>query len=138
MGHEYFLKDTVQRQIPALGLLSEPQWLDEFLVKRLRSEKDAVVLCWAKRTRKQLSIRGAAEELGLPASHLSNIVSGKKYLPHDFRIKFQKLCGNWALRQYEDRACGFITSRESPDQRRIRELEAQLRTAGVEVYRKVI
>src|SRR5688572_23528076 len=129
MGHvEHF-----QRQIPALSLLSEPEWLDEFLVKRLRNEKDAVVLCWAKRIRKQLSVRGAAEELGLPASHLSNILSGKKYLPHDFRIKFQKLCGNWAIRQYEDLACGFLTSRDTPEQRRIRELEAQL-----EIRRQVL
>lgn len=130
--------EQLQREIPALSLLSEPRWLDDFLVNRLRNEKDAVALCWASRTRKQLTIRGAAEELGLPASHLSNIVSGKKYLPHDFRIKFQKLCGNWAIRQYEDRACGFFTSRESPEHRRIRELEAQLQTAGVEVHRKVI
>lgn len=130
MGHV----EHLQIQIPALSLLSEPEWLDEFLVQRLRNEKDAVVLCWAKRTRKNLTIRGAAEELGLSASHLSNIVSGKKYLPHDFRIRFQKLCGNWAIRQYEDRACGFLTSRETPEQRRIRELEAQL----VEVRRQVV
>jgi hypothetical protein len=122
-----------QRQIPALGFMSDPEWIPDMLVSRLRSEKDAVVLCWAKRTRKHLTLRRAAEELGIQPSHLSNIVSGKKYLPHDFRIKFQKLCGNWAIRQYEDRACGFLTHKESPEQRRIRELEAQ-----VEIYRKVI
>ena len=127
-----------QRQIPALILMSEPEWLSDMLVNRLRREHDAVVLCWAKRTRRHLTLRGAAEELGLQPSHLSNILSGKKYLPHDFRIKFQKLCGNWAIRQYEDRACGFLTQKESPEQRRIRELEAQLHTAGVEVHRKVI
>jgi hypothetical protein len=122
-----------QRQIPALVLMSDPEWLPDMLVGRLRNERDAVVLCWAKRTRRHLTLRRAAEELGMPASHLSNILSGKKYLPHDFRIKFQKLCGNWAIRQYEDRACGFLTHKESPEQRRIRELEAQ-----VEIYRKVI
>jgi hypothetical protein len=122
-----------QRQIPALVLMSDPEWLPDMLVGRLRNERDAVVLCWAKRTRRHLTLRRAAEELGMSASHLSNILSGKKYLPHDFRIKFQKLCGNWAIRQYEDRACGFLTHKESPEQRRIRELEAQ-----VEIYRKVI
>jgi hypothetical protein len=127
-----------QRQIQALSFVSEPEWLPEFFISRLRSEKDAVVLCWAKRSRKHLTLRRAAEELGIPASHLSNIVSGKKYLPHDFRIKFQRLCGNWSLRQYEDRACGFLTHKETPEQRRIRELESQLQAAGVEVHRKVI
>jgi hypothetical protein len=122
-----------QRQIPALVLMSDPEWLPDMLVGRLRNERDAVVLCWAKRTRRHLTLRRAAEELGMSASHLSNILSGKKYLPHDFRIKFQKLCGNWAIRQYEDMACGFLTHKESPEQRRIRELEAQ-----VEIYRKVI
>ena len=134
MGHV----EHSQRVIPAFSLVSDPVWIEDFLVARLRNEKDAVVLCWAKRTRKHLSVRGAAEELGLPASHLSNILSGKKYLPHDFRIKFQKLCGNWAIRQYEDRICGFLTHKESPEHRRIRELEAQLKSAGVEVHRKVI
>lgn len=127
-----------QRQIPAFSLLSEPEWLSDMLIARLRSEKDAVVLCWAKRVRRHLTLRRAAEELSLQPSHLSNIVSGKKYLPHDFRIKFQKLCGNWAIRQYEDRACGFLTQKETPEQRRIRELEAELQLAGVEVTRKVI
>jgi hypothetical protein len=116
----------VQVQIVTLGALPEPEWLSDVWISRCRSERDAVVLCWARRSRKGLTVRQAAEELGLPASHLSNIISGKKYLPHDFRIRFQTLCGNWAIRQYEDMACGFRTERESPDQRRIRMLEAQV------------
>jgi hypothetical protein len=116
----------VQTRIVTLGAVQEPEWLSEVWVSRCRSERDAVVLCWAKRGRKGLTVRQAAEELRLPASHLSNILSGKKYLPHDFRIRFQELCGNWAIRQYEDMACGFITSRETPEQRRIRLLEAEL------------
>ena len=140
-GHVYVERymehvEHSQREIPALILMSEPEWLDTLWISRLRSEKDAVVLCWAKRTRKHLTLRKAAEELCLQHSHLSNIVSGKKYLPHDFRIKFQKLCGNWAIRQYEDHACGFLTKKESPEQRRIRELEAQLK--GIEIHRQVI
>lgn len=118
--------DTLQRRIVTLGVLSDPEWLSTLLVARCTSEKDAVVLCWAKRTRKGMTLRQAAEELSLPASHLSNILSGQKYLPHDFRIKFQMLCGNWAIRQYEDQACGLRTTKETPEQRRIRELEAQL------------
>jgi hypothetical protein len=102
------------------------EWLADAWILRLRSERDAVVLCWAKRTRKHLTLRRAAEELCIQPSHLSNIVSGKKYLPHDFRIKFQRLCGNWAIRQYEDMTCGFLTKQETPEQQRIRQLEAQV------------
>jgi hypothetical protein len=120
------VEQLVQRRIVTLGAVPEPEWISDLWVARCRSEKDAVTLCWAKRTRKGLTVRQAAEELGMPASHLSNIISGKKYLPHDFRIKFQQLCGNWAIRQYEDMACGFLTTRETPEQRENRLLRAKL------------
>lgn len=123
------VEHLVQTRIVSLGAVQEPEWLSHVWISRCRSEKDAVILCWAKRTRKGLTCRQASEELGLPNSHLSNILSGQKYLPHDFRIKFQGLCGNWAIRQYEDMACGFLTSKETPEQRRIRQLEAQLQEA---------
>jgi hypothetical protein len=119
------MERLIQRQIVILGEVQAPEWLDELWVARCRSEADAIALCWAKRRRRGLTVRQAAEEIGLPPSHLSNIISGQKYLPHDFRRKFQELCGNWAIRQYEDMACGFITSKESPEQRRIRLLEAE-------------
>ena len=115
----------IQHRMVILGAVQEPEWLSDAWVARCRSEADAVVLCWAKRTRKGLTARQAAEELGVPPSHMSNILGGKKYLPHDFRIRFQELCGNWAIRQYEDMACGFITQKETPEQRRIRLLEAE-------------
>lgn len=118
------VEHSQQQQIVAIGIVQEPEWLSDYWVSRCRSERDAIALCWAKRVRR-LTVRQAAEELGIPASHLSNILSGKKYLPHDFRIKFQRLCSNWAIRQYEDSTCGFVTHRESPEQRRIRILEAE-------------
>lgn len=116
----------VQTRIVTLGVVPEPEWLSDVWISRCRSERDAVVLCWAKRARRGLTVRQAAEELGLQPSHMSNILSGQKYLPHDFRIRFQQLCGNWAIRQYEDMACGFITQKETPEQRRIRMLEAEV------------
>lgn len=119
------VEDFVQTRIVTLGAMPEPEWLSDVWISRCRSEKDAVLLCWAKRARKGLTCRQAAEELGLQASHMSNILSGSKYLPHDFRIRFQRMCANWAIRQYEDMACGFLTQKESPEQRRIRMLEAE-------------
>ncbi len=119
------VEDYVQTRIVTLGAMPDPEWLSDVWISRCRSEKDAVLLCWAKRTRKGLTSRQAAEELGLQSSHMSNILSGSKYLPHDFRIRFQRMCGNWAIRQYEDMACGFLTQKETPEQRRIRILEAE-------------
>jgi plasmid maintenance system antidote protein VapI len=120
------MEHLVQTRIVTLGAVAPMEWVSDVYIMRCRSEKDAIALCWAKRNRKGLTLRQAAEELRIQPSHLSNILSGKKYLPHDFRIRFQELCGNWAIRQYEDLRCGFRTEKETPEQRRIRQLEAQL------------
>lgn len=115
----------MQREMPFFEVVGEPEMVAEQFIARLRNEADATVLCWAKR-RVRYSLSDAAAILGMPKSHLSNILSGKKYLPFDFRIKFQALCGNWAIRQYEDSICGFRSVIETPEQRRIRELESQI------------
>lgn len=115
----------MQREMPFFEVVGEPEMVADLFIARLRNEADAVVLCWAKR-RVKYTISDAAAILGMPKSHLSNILSGKKYFPFDFRIKFQALCGNWAIRQYEDSVCGFRSVLETPEQRRIRELESQI------------
>lgn len=111
--------------MPFFQQVGEPEKLSELLINRLNSEADAISLCWHKR-RVKISQRGAAAELGISYSHLSNILSGKKYMPNDKRIQFQALCGNWAIRQYEDSIIGAKTVFETPEQRRIRELEQEL------------
>lgn len=118
--------ESKQVEIPTFGTVPDLEWLPEFLVVRCRGEGDAVSLCWAKRRRRGMTLRQASEELGIPASHLSNILSGKKYLPHDFRIRFQTLCGNWAIRQQEDHACGLSTMREDAVGRENRLLRARI------------
>lgn len=112
----------------ALGLvgLSPIAWLPETDLTRCGKEADAVMICWAHR-RVKYTVRHAAELLGMPTSHLSNILSGKKYLPNDFRIRFQTLCGNWAIRQLEDRQAGLETKHESPEQIELRQLRERVR-----------
>jgi len=114
-----------QREIPILTETAAMQWIDPLWIGRCRCEGDAVLLCWNKRKVKY-SLSHAAALLEIPKSHLSNILSGKKYLPNGFRGKFQRLCGNWAIRQWEDAAEGLQTIVESEEQRRIRLLEAKL------------
>jgi hypothetical protein len=120
--------EKMQREIPILADTKPPEWVSAVLVDRCHSEGDAILLCWNKR-RVKYSLNEAARLMGLPVSHLSNILSGKKYLPNGFRGVFQRLCGNWSIRQYEDKTEGFKTVVESPDQQRIRVLEAQLADA---------
>ena len=100
-------------------------WLNEQWIAMCRNEHDALLLCWNKRTVKYDQAE-AARRLGIQKSHFSNILSGKKYLPNGFRLDFQRLCGNWAIRQWEDRACGFLTQRETAEQRELRLLRAKV------------
>ena len=114
----------------ALGLVgyAPPIWLDSSDVDLCRNEADAVAMCWNRR-RVKYSLRDAAGLMGMPASHLSNIISGHKYLPNGFRASFMRLCQNYAIRQWEDKELGLLTTRETPEQRRIRELETELAKA---------
>lgn len=117
--------EQVERSLPFFCALPEMEWLDPRLIARCQSEADAFMLCWAKR-RVRYSLRHAAAWLEIPASHLSNILSGKKYPSWGLRGRFQRLCGNWAIRQWEDASEGLTTLVESPEQRRIRELENEV------------
>lgn len=106
--------------------VGHPVFLPESILARIDSEADAVAWCWAMRRIKAMTMTEAARHLGVPKSHLSNILSGKKYPSWGMRIALQRLCGNWVIRQWEDRECGFVTNRETPEQRQIRELQQQI------------
>jgi hypothetical protein len=101
-------------QIPLriLQEIGEPDFLPASVVARVQDEADAVAWCWALRRVKGMSVTEAARHMGMPKSHLSNILSGKKYLPFGKRVELQRLCGNWLVRQWEDRTCGFQTVRD--------------------------
>jgi len=118
-----------QLEMRVLAEVGEPVHLPESIMARITDEADAFAWCWAMRRIKAMTQTEAARHLGVPKSHLTNMLAGKKYPRWDMRIDFQLLCGNWALRQYEDRKVGLVTSRETPEQRRIRELEQRLADA---------
>lgn len=125
----YFLTgaEMTTREMPLLGEIKGPALLPDYLIARCSNETDSVMLCWHMR-RVKYSMSEAARLLGIPAPHLSNIIAGKKYLPHN-SIAFQQLCGNWAIRQYQDKSAGLRTVTETAEQRRIRELESELEAA---------
>jgi hypothetical protein len=115
-------------QIPLriLQEVGEPSFLPDHYILRVRNEAEAVQYCWAHRRIKALGVTEAARYLGMPKSHLSNILSGKKYLPWGKRLELQRLCGNWAIRQWEDREAGFVTKQETPQERENRMLRAKV------------
>ena len=115
-------------QIPIriLQEIGDPSFHSELLISRIRDEAEAVQYVWAHRRIKGMGVTEAARYLGMPKSHLSNILSGKKYLPWGKRIELQRLCGNWILRQWEDRVCGFVTKQETPLERENRLLKAKV------------
>jgi hypothetical protein len=115
-------------QIPLRILqdIGEPRFLSETIIARIRDEAEAVSYCWAHRRIKGMGVTEAARYLGMPKSHLSNVLNGKKYLPWGKRRELQMLCGNWAIRQWEDRECGFVTKQETPLERENRLLKARV------------
>ncbi len=115
----------MQLEMGFFQLVAKTEMLNDSLVSRCKSENDAILLCWNKR-RVKYGVREAARILGVPASHFSNILNGKKYLPNGFQVTFQVLCGNWAIRQYEDLTIGATTHFETPEQQQIKLLKAEL------------
>lgn len=59
----------------------------------------AIAWAWRERRVKRMSQRRAAELLGITNSHLSNILSGDKYLPPQKLNQFEWVCGNTAVSQ---------------------------------------
>jgi hypothetical protein len=114
-----------QAELPLIGLIRASRELPQYLIDRCHSEADSIALCWHMRTVK-FSMRACAASIAMPVSHLSNIIAGKKYLKGEHRISLQLHCGNWAIRQWEDKETGMRTTMESPEQREIRRLESEL------------
>lgn len=91
-----------QRDFGWLAELKAPVLTDSVLLSHCKTSHDAILLTWNQR-RVKYSQADAAAMLEMPKSHLSNILSGQKYLPDDLRVPFMWLCGSLALRQFEDK-----------------------------------
>lgn len=111
--------------MPFFQLVAEAKNLDQSLINRCRDEADAVLLCWAKRRIKGMTMTEAARIMGMPKSHLSNILNGQKYPPYNGRLKLQLLCGNWAIRQYEDKLIGATSTFLNPAELEIKRLKEE-------------
>ena len=91
-----------QRDFGWLAEMKQPVLAPDNLMAHVKNEFDAIRLTWDLR-KIRYTQADASARLEMAKSHLSNILSGQKYLPADLRVPFMWLCGNTALRQWEDR-----------------------------------
>jgi predicted XRE-type DNA-binding protein len=73
-------------ELPLIGLLKAPDPIRDDILRTFGDEEEkatkfAVKWAWMHRRIKSLDQRTAAERMGIPAPHLSNILNGKKHLP---------------------------------------------------------
>lgn len=92
----------MQSELALLGLLKAPSPLLEhqllaFGDEEERAVKQAVAWAWVNRRIKTLDQRTAAMHMGIPAPHLSNILSGQKHLPPHKINSFEWIVGNRAV-----------------------------------------
>ena len=91
-----------QRDFGWIAEVKPPTPAPDDLLAHCKTAHDAILLTWNLRKVRHTQA-DASSRLEMPKSHLSNILAGQKYLPDDLRIPFMWLCGNLALRQWEDR-----------------------------------
>jgi hypothetical protein len=90
-----------QAQLPIIGLLRAPEHLlahqlTAFGDEEERAVKEAIQWAWRNR-RVRLDQREASSKMGIQASHLSNILNGKKHLPPHKINSFEWIVGNRAV-----------------------------------------
>ena len=91
----------MQRDFGWMQEYKPPVNLSDEVVRSCKDTLEALQKSWERR-RVKCSITYAAALLGMPKSHLSNALNGKKYLPNECRVAFMWFVGNLLIRQYED------------------------------------
>lgn len=91
-----------QTELKILGLLRAPDPIREDVLRTFGDDEEAATLfairwAWDHRRSKDMSQRNAAEHIGMPASHFSNVLNGLKYLPPQKINAFEWVVGNRAV-----------------------------------------
>jgi hypothetical protein len=113
-----------QRQLPGmLGAVRKPAKVDDALLRTCASELDAIHLCVHLAKLPHYAI---AERLGIDKGHWTRMMQGQAHFPTNKITALQRLCGNWAVLQWQNREAGFEMFEDAKAQRReelMRELE---------------
>lgn len=91
-------------QLSLICELRKPGAVEPEVIASFGEDEEAAVtaaIAWAWRFRRvrAMSQRSAAELLGMKASHLCNVLQGKKYLPLHKLTHFEWVVGNTAITQ---------------------------------------
>lgn len=115
---------TPQRQLPGmLGAVRKPAKVDPALLRTCSCELDAIHLCVHLAKLPHYAI---AERLGIDKGHWTRMMQGQAHFPTNKITALQRLCGNWAVLQYQNQVAGFEMFEDAKAQRReelLRELE---------------
>ncbi|KGC12816.1 hypothetical protein DM48_334 [Burkholderia gladioli] len=93
--------ELVQLALPTIVDIPAPRQLDEQLIASCKDYSDAVCLCLESRLRR-IREGEIAEYLGFSAPHLAKVKGGRGYLTTDQELILQRLCSNWAIKQYAE------------------------------------
>lgn len=92
-----------QLTLPMLTVYEGPRLVDDALVRRCTTYREAVRLCWESRSRRNMTHRLLAEEAGLYASHVSDYLSEdmeRRELPAKHVDLVERSLGNRAITQW--------------------------------------
>jgi hypothetical protein len=93
---------VIQPELKILGLLRTPDPIRDDVLRTFGDDEEGATLfairwAWDHRRSKAMSQRNAAEHMGIPASHFSNILNGQKYLPPQKINAYEWVVGNRAV-----------------------------------------
>jgi hypothetical protein len=92
-----------QQGLPFLTVYVGPRLVDLEVVDACRHYRDAVRACWEMRSRKHMTRRLLAEEVGVQASHLTDYLSDKpdkRDMPAKYINALEIACGNRMVTQW--------------------------------------
>jgi hypothetical protein len=117
----------VTGELPLLSALRKPDQVRDDILRTFGDTEEAavraaVLWAWNHRRDKSLTKRTAAERVGIPNSHFTNIVNGKKYLPPHKINAYEWVMGNKAVSMTIER---FRVIREQEQVRELAEIVAK-------------
>lgn len=116
----------VQREIPVLDAVPEPQWVDEAIVSAWRTYREAVSWCWENQRHFVGMRKGARQTLfanhaGLHAPHASRCLDADSRAPMELPTRclsaFESFTGWRGVRQYLLRDAGLTAMEQVIAQR---------------------
>jgi len=106
----------MQLELPILCRIDAPSVVHPDEINAVKTFRDAVLLCWAKRRDKAPGAQTAcARYCGIQVSHMSSYLSDdpdQRDMPAKYVKAFQAWCGNAAIGQFQAREAALSVIQE--------------------------